>query len=154
MQLWRGVSHGVHIRVPRLPCPRQGVSFPSSVRLCTTRSRRLPVASKPRVTESSTNSRTLHGTHPEPKTSLICLDLRSEYPVTPRTIPFSGGPAPPSAETPTLVFYSFMIPVIPGMALRSFATARRSALHLPTAARFAGMCCTAARVAINPINPT
>jgi hypothetical protein len=47
-----------------------------------------------------------------------------------------------------------MIPVIPGMALRSFATPRRSALHLSTPVRLAGMCCTAARVAIDPINPT
>jgi hypothetical protein len=70
-------------------------------------------------------------------------DLRS---VHPESSPFLVAPPRPSAETPTLVsllVMSFIIPGMPGMALRSFATARRSALRFPTAARLAGTCCTA-----------
>ena len=106
--MWRGVSHGVHFWVPRLPCPRQGVSFPSSVRLCTSRSRCLPAAAnRPRVTESSTKSRRAVLARNAPsalKTSLIRSPLRN-IPSHPSHHLFRW-PRPASPpETPTLGLY-------------------------------------------------
>ncbi|KAF8502183.1 hypothetical protein F5888DRAFT_1669940 [Russula emetica] len=110
--------------------------FPSSVRSgCFP----LLAANKPRVTESRMNSRT----------TVVCTErtlsprrhrFNLDSQISGRNIPPSPFPvAPPrlSAETPTVVSLLLMSFIIPGMALRSFATARRSALLSPTAARLA-----------------
>lgn len=145
--LWRGLSHGVHIWVPRLPCPRQGVSCPSNIRLCTTRSLQRTGPESPNRAPTAVEPY-LHGTHPSPfKTSSITLrSLIRNIPSHPSHHLFRWPrPAPPPKRPrSSLYLLSF---IFLRMALRSFVIARHSALHLHTPARFPSMCCTAVNCA-------